>query len=62
MISTAGLAQSEGLTAAGWTVMIACIALVCGLIVFCYYRILREPRPSQHHHAPLDIDTKDRET
>ena len=56
------LAQHQALTPSGWTVMIACIGLVCGLVVFCFYRILREPRPSEHHHAPLDIDTHDRDT
>ena len=59
MIPVAALAQQQGLSAAGWTVMILCIVLVCTLVTFCYYRVLREPRPSQHHHAPLDIDTKD---
>ena len=53
------LAQSQGLNTAGWTVMIGCIGLVCGLVVFCFSRILREPKPSEHHHAPLDIDTRD---
>ncbi len=62
MISTAMLAQQQGLTPAGWTLMIGCIAMVCGLCVFCFYRIMREPRPSEHHHAPLDIDTHDLDT
>lgn len=55
------LGQSEGLNAAGWTVMVVCIGLVCGLCAFCYYRLLREPTPSEHHHAPLEIDTHDRD-
>ncbi len=59
MIDFAPLAQQQGLNSAGWTVMIGCITLVCGLCVFCFYRIMREPRPSEHHHAPLDIDTHD---
>lgn len=46
---------------AGWIVLIACVGLVVGLCVFCFYRILREPSPSAHHHAPLDIDTHDRD-
>ena len=56
------LAQNQGLTTAGWIVMVSCIALVCGLCAFCFYRILREPRPSEHLHAPLDIDTHDRDS
>ncbi len=55
------IAQYEGLNASGLTLMLLCIGLVTVLMVFCYYRILREPRPSEHHHAPLDIDTRDTE-
>jgi len=50
------IAQSEGLNAAGWTMLIGCVGMVCGLTAFCYYRILRDPKPSEHHHAPLEID------
>ena len=56
---TALLAQQEGLTLGGWIVMVGCISLVCGLCAFCFYRVLRESSPSEHHHAPLDIDTHD---
>ncbi|MHC4697471.1 MAG: hypothetical protein ACYTFA_12080 [Planctomycetota bacterium] len=56
------LAQQQGLTPGGWIVMIGCITLVCGLCSFCFYRVLREPRASEHHHAPLDIDTHDPDT
>lgn len=59
MILAAELAPYAGLSPGGWTVMIGCITLVCALVVFCFYRIFREPRPSEHHHAPLDIDTHD---
>ena len=48
-----------GLTPAGIMIMLFSVTLVCGLNVFCLYRILREPKPSEHHHAPLDIDTGD---
>jgi len=47
------------LTAGGWIMMSASILMVCGLSTFCLYRILRDPTPSQDHHAPLEIDTKD---
>ena len=53
------MAQNEPLNAGGWTVMLGCIGFVCCLMVFCFYRILREPQPSEHHHAPLDINTHD---
>jgi hypothetical protein len=29
------------------------------LCAFCFWRILRESTPSEHHHAPLDINTRD---
>ena len=48
-----------GLTPAGATMMIASITMVIALCVFCTYRILREPHPETHHHAPLEIDTND---
>ena len=53
------LAQNQGLTTGGWVMMIGCIGMVCSLCAFCFYRIMREPRPSEHHHGPLDIDTRD---
>ena len=59
MTAAALLAQTEALNASGWIVMIGCVGLVCGLVVYCYWRVLGEPKPSEHHHAPLDIDTKD---
>lgn len=55
------LAQNDPLTAAGWAMMIGCVGLVCGLMVFCFRRVLGESSPSKHHHAPLDIDTQDTE-
>lgn len=51
--------EAGGLTPAGAVIMTASILLVLGLTVFCMARILREPRPEEHHHAPLDIDTHD---
>ncbi len=53
------LAQAPGLNASGWIMLIGCIGLVCALCVFCFWKILTEPKPSEHHHTPLDIDTHD---
>ncbi len=53
------LAQAPGLNAGGWIMLIGCIGLVCALCAFCFWKILTEPKPSEHHHAPLDIDTHD---
>ncbi len=53
------LAQEVRLTVQGGVVMTVCIALVLALNLFCMRRILSEPHPEEHHHAPLEIDTKD---
>ncbi len=50
-----------GLTLAGWTMMVGSVGLVLALSAFCIYRALREPHPEEHMHAPLDIDTHDRD-
>jgi hypothetical protein len=52
---------APGLNAGGWTMMVLCIGLVCGLCVYCFYKMFSEPAPSEHFHAPLDIDTRDDE-
>ena len=52
-------AGEVGLTLSGGVLMVLSIGLVVGLNVFCLYRITREPRPSEHLHAPPDIDTRD---
>jgi hypothetical protein len=62
---TALIAQSGSdevtLTVGGAAIMTLSVALVVGLNVFCMSRILREQKPSEHHHAPLDIDTHDQD-
>ncbi len=59
------LAQSSEtdvvLEPSGMVMMGLSILLVLGLMTFCLIRILREPTPQNHHHTPLDIDTRDRE-
>jgi hypothetical protein len=55
----AGGETVTGLSAAGATIMTLSVAMVLGLCAFCFWRILREPTPSEHHHVPLDIDTHD---
>jgi len=58
MLAAAG-AQPE-LTAGGWAIMLVSVGLVIWLTLFCIVRIMRETRPHEHHHAPLEIDTHDR--
>ena len=53
--------QGVVLEPAGMVVMGLSVLLVTGLMLFCMSRILREKAPEEHHHALLDIDTRDRE-
>lgn len=46
---------------AGWIFMLGSIFCVLSLISFCFYRVLTHPGYEEHLHAPLDIDTKDKE-
>lgn len=50
------------LTPVGGFVMICSITAVVALVGFCYYKVLTKPRATEHMHAPLDINTHDRET
>jgi len=50
------------MTAGGWVFMLCSIGLVLALVTFCFYRVLSKPSSAAHMHAPLEIDTKDRET
>ncbi len=49
------------LTLSGALVMGLSILLVLVLCGFCLGRILSERHPESHHHAPLDIETGDRQ-
>jgi type IV secretory pathway VirB6-like protein len=58
------LAQATGdigLSTQGAVIMTISIAIVTALAAFCVIKILREDSPKDHHHAPLDIDTRDRD-
>jgi len=55
-------AGAETLTLGGALIMTASVVLVLGLNIFCFWRILREQQPAEHHHVPLEIDTHDAET
>lgn len=50
------------MTTAGWIFMGCSLAFVVGLTAFCFYRVLSRPPATEHMHAPLDIDTRDRDT
>lgn len=50
------------MTGGGWVFMIGSLGFVLGLVGFCFSRVLRKPSAANHMHAPLEIDTQDRET
>lgn len=47
---------------AGWIIMSLSIGTVLSLLVFCFAKVLGAPESADHMHAPLDIDTEDRDT
>lgn len=50
------------MNAAGWTIMLLSVGGVLALAIFCFWRVFKTPQFEEHAHAPLDIDTHDRET
>ncbi len=50
------------MTTPGWILMILSVGFVLGLVTFCFYRVLRTPKTTQHMHAPLEINTHDADT
>ena len=42
--------------------MLCSVGFVVGLTGYCFYRVLKKPASTEHMHAPLDIDTHDRNT
>lgn len=49
------------MTTGGWILLVLSVGFVTSLTAFCFYRVLRTPHSEEHLHAPLDIDTKDKE-
>jgi hypothetical protein len=48
-------------TAGGWTLLILSCGSVTALVLFCFWRVMRIPRPTEEIHAPLDIETGERD-
>lgn len=46
----------------GWVMMIGSIGFVLTLLSYCFYRVLSTPKTTEHMHAPLEIDTRDKDT
>ena len=53
------LAQAPGFNASGWIMLIGCIGLVCATCVFCFWKLLTEPKPPERHPPPPDVGTPD---
>jgi hypothetical protein len=49
------------MTSAGWIFMLCSLGSVIALTAFCFFRVLSKPAATERMHAPLDIDTQDRE-
>ena len=49
------------MTPGGWIFMFFSNTFVVALLGYCFYRILMRPASTEHMHAPLEIDTRDRE-
>lgn len=49
------------MTIGGWIMMTLSIGFVLALNIYCFGKVLRTPQSQDHMHAPLEIDTKDRE-
>lgn len=49
------------MNATGLVLMIASNAAIIGLVVYCFYRVFSIREPEKTEHAPLDIDTRDRD-
>ena len=50
------------MTLLGWIMMIVSIGFVVTLNVYCFTKVLRTPKSTEHMHAPLEIDTHDQNT
>lgn len=50
------------MTTAGWILMLTSCGGVVALTAYCYYRVLTAPSPIERIHAPLEIDTHDKDT
>jgi hypothetical protein len=49
------------MTLAGWIIMILACTGFTGLMLWCIHKVVTTPEAPEHLHAPLDVDTRDRE-
>lgn len=50
------------MTTEGWVFMLGSIGFVLWLASWCFHKVLTHPAASKHMHAPLDINTHDKDT
>lgn len=49
------------MTAGGWLLLMLSCGSVTALVAYCFYRVLTTPHAAEELHAPLDIDTGEKE-
>lgn len=49
------------MTPAGWIIMVLAVAGYTGLLLWCIHKVVAVPEAADHIHAPLDVDTRDRD-
>ena len=49
------------MTTAGWVLMLGSGGFVLVLTAYCFYRVLTTPVTKDHMHAPLEIETHERQ-
>lgn len=50
------------MTTEGWVFMVLSIGFVLALTGFCFFKVLSKPTAANHMQAPIEIDTRDRDT
>lgn len=46
----------------GWIFMLLSVGSVIVLTAWCFVKVLTMPKPENHVHSPVDIDTRDLNT
>jgi hypothetical protein len=49
------------MTIAGWIIMVLACVGITGLMLWCIRKVVVTPEAPEHLHAPLDVDTRDKE-
>lgn len=49
------------MNAFGWIMLILSVGFVLALNVYCFMKVFTAPKSEEHLHAPLEIDTHDKD-